>query len=149
MKILNDTHTDLGYSMTMIMASMMISLYTANLLAYKIQQTLDTVKARVPFLREKKQAINRAIRSAEDIARQLEITFDEDYMAAAQGQINRWDAIQDYANDLAQLLLIYNDRINASLCSDKMLAALRRFKAFDKDGDLEEAVQLFRKVSKK
>ena len=132
MNILNKDKTDFSAEVLVQLAIMLECVYAAELIAYKVSDTLDRHSYVGTLFQRRKQCLNNARRKVEAIIRDLEVAFDEtfDKIAGCQGEaIERTDFLQAMANDVVELLLIYFARSDGDMVKKQnMKKALLNFK---------------------
>lgn len=132
MKLLNKEKNDISDDLYISLGIMLECVWAAEIIAYRIAETMDSIKAKGTLVQEKKQCLNKARRMTQDIIRNLEIAFDDTFnMCGSRRGIDGlfMDEIQECANDIVKLLLIYYARGDGDWeKKDRMKAALLNFK---------------------
>lgn len=109
------------------------AVYAAEIICYKMSDTLDRRGYINTLFQKRKQSFNKARRMLQEIIRNLEVAFDNTfYNITGKGDghdIARADFLHGTANDLVELLLIYFARGDGDQQKkDNMKKALRNFK---------------------
>lgn len=146
MKLLNKEKNDISDDLYISLGIMLECVWAAEIIAYRIAETMDSIKAKGTLVQEKKQCLNKARRMNQDMIRNLEIAFDDTFNMCGAGRNEGglfMDEIQECANDIVKLLLIYYARGDGDWeRKDKMKAALLNFKPV-KDVDLSGLLKYF------
>lgn len=124
-----DKHGDLSGELSLSLGMMFYCIYAAEIIAYRMADTMDAFKQKNKLVQNKKQCLNKARKMTQDIIRNLEIAFDDNFSSAAATQSGYMDNIQELANDVLKTLLIYFSRGDGDWeKKDKMKIALLNFK---------------------
>ena len=147
MNILNKDKTDFSAEILVQLAIILLAVYAAELIAYKVSGTLDRNGYVGTLFQRRKQCLNNARRKVEAIIRDLEVAFDEtfDKIAGCQGDaVDRVDFLQAMANDVVELLLIYFARTDGDMVKKQnMKKALLNFKPV-KNIDLDAIMDYYK-----
>lgn len=139
-----------GFSEAVIiqMAIMLEMIWGAEIIAYKVSSTLDyESKTRKSIFQEKKKRLNRARTQLTSVLKDLEFAYQEyfdDIFSQSIDGVFKYDIIQDWANDLVHLALIYWARGDGDMArKDAMKRALLNFKAVN-DIDINELLKYYK-----
>ena len=147
MDIINKNKTDFSAEILVQLAIMLEAVYAAEIIAYKVSNTLDHNGYVGTLFQRKKQCLNNARKKIESIIRDLEYAFDktfDDIVYRPGETISRTDFVQAMANDVVQLLLIYFGRSDGDMeRKDKMKKALLNFKPI-KEVDLDALMEYYK-----
>lgn len=86
MDIFEKSGDDVSKEMRLSLGIMMYCTYAAEILAYRMAETMDSYKLKNTLVQDKKQHFNKARRMLQDMIRSLEIAFDDTYGEIADKQ---------------------------------------------------------------
>lgn len=133
MNVLNKTKDDLSNEMMVQLAIVLDAVYAAEIIAYRVAMTMDNNDIVDSLFQKRKQCFRQARQDIEKVIHNLEISFDhtfDDIIGRENGEeLMRADLLLARANDVVQLLNIYNCRCDGDWDKrDKMKKALLNFK---------------------
>lgn len=124
--------------MSLSFGLMFYCIYAAEIIAYRMSDTMDAFHQKDMLVQNKKQCLNKARRMIQDMIRNLEIAFDGEFSDVAATKSGYMDNIQEVANDVLKTLLIYFSRGDGDWeKKDKMKVALLNFKPTPEMEDLD------------
>lgn len=143
MKIFTDNKDQFSREMFILLGVMMYNIWVAELIAYRMSDTMDSLKQKHQICQDKKHHLNKFRRMLMDMKRSLEIVFDVNYNAVADDNLSNYDEMLEIANDLARMELIYLGRGDGEPeKKDRMKQALLNFKPLP-DVDVDEIIKYF------
>lgn len=123
---------------------LLYSIWASEIVCYRIAESMDLLKAKNTFTQRRKQSLNRARRMVLQIIRDMGIAFDDDFALVAQTEKGYMDNVQENANDILKLLLIYFSRGDGDWeKKDKMKLALLNFKPNPEGYNIVELLKYF------
>lgn len=133
MELLNEQKTDFSNEVIIQLAICLEAVYAAEIICYKVADTLDRSGYINSLFQKRKQDYRKARTMIQDVISKLEVAFDQtfDNIVYKKDGSERMRAhhVQGTANDLVQLLLIYFARGDGDPeKKDRMKKALLNFK---------------------
>lgn len=133
MDIVNKDGSDFSQEVIVQLAICLEAVYAAEIICYRVSDTLDRSGYINSLFQKRKQTYNKARRMLQDVISNLEVAFDNTFdniVYKEDGEERmRADHVHGTANDLVQLLLIYFARGDGDQDKkDKMKKALMNFK---------------------
>lgn len=127
---------------------MLECVWAAELIAYKVSDSLDEYGIRKSVFQTRKMALNQARRKVQELIRHCEAAFDETFdniYNHVEGEAcHRSEIVQGWANDVIKLLLIYWVRGEGDMDKkDAMKKALLNFKATN-DINIKELLKYYK-----
>lgn len=147
MKYLNEKGDDVSAELMIPFAIMLECTWAAEIIAYRMSDTMDAYFQTHTLVQKKKQEFRKARQMVESVIRHLEYSFDVDFNRAGEKGAGYTDVIQENANDILKLLLIYFSRSDTDWeKKHRMKQALINFKPSEevKDIDLVGLLKYFK-----
>lgn len=147
MRVYDDEKDDFTPEYQLQLAALCQMALACELIGNKIATALDVAGYKKSFIQERRQSLNRAKGAVQTILREYDYMFNDAFTRVfnAHGSAG-YDLLYRYSNDIADLVMIYISRADASTeskSSKNMKKALLNFKQMPEYGDVAAVLKMY------
>lgn len=150
MRIFRNDRKDFSQEVILSVGILLEGINAMSLIARKMDDTLQIYKLKETTFNKTRKALYDASRMMKKVVETLESCSEQYLLKAACNTKNpdeiaeRWDTIMYHSNDIVQLLLLYQSRVDRNEGNrDRIKKSIRRL-APDEGYDIEEVVDMFK-----